>query len=110
MCKNVGVEISNQEEWFHLIKYIQLKKKGKGPLPQPEGNIDPGHEATSEEEEKALEPIHHHEEESSTSHHLIEELTARVDALWDHEHQEFQVSVNQQLDEIKEQNDTILRN
>ena len=114
LCKNVGVEISNQEEWFHVIKSIQMKKKGKGTLPQPEGNIDSEDEATSEEEEEkedeegALKPIHHHEEESSTSHHPIEKLTTRVDAFWD-EHQEFQVSVNLQLDEIKAQNDTILR-
>ena len=113
LCKNVGIEISNQEEWFHLIKAIQVKKKGKGPLPQPEGNIDSRHEATSEEEEEeeneeeALEPIHHHEEESSTSHHPIEKLTTRMDAFWD-EHQEFQVSVNQKLDKMKAQNDTIL--
>ena len=75
-----------------------MKKKGKGPLPQPKGNIDSKHEALSEkeeeDEEEALEPIHHHEEESSTSHHPIEKLTMRVDAFWD-EHQQFQVSVNQ---------------
>ena len=33
LCKIVGVKISNQEEWFHPIKAIQVKKKGKGPLP-----------------------------------------------------------------------------
>ena len=29
LCKNVGVEISNQDEWFYPIKAIVVKKKGK---------------------------------------------------------------------------------
>ena len=29
LCKNFGVEISNKEEWFHPIKAIKVKKKGK---------------------------------------------------------------------------------
>ena len=43
LCKNVGVEISNQEKWVHPIKAIVVKKKGKRRVPESETNIDSGH-------------------------------------------------------------------
>ena len=38
----MGVEISNQDEWFPLIKEIVVKKKGKRGLPKLKTDIDSG--------------------------------------------------------------------
>ena len=100
LCKQVGVQSSNQEDLFHPIKVLQVKKRNGAPKPQV--NIDSDHESISEVDEaneQATKPAIQHEGESSTSHDALEELTTRVDAFWD-EHQESQVSVNQQLEEI----------
>ena len=54
--------------------------------------------------------MQHSKGTSSTSlHEQIDELTMRVDSVWD-EHQEFEINVNQKLNEIKAQNKTILTN
>ena len=87
-----------------------MVRKRKG-APKPQVNIGFRNEATSEEEkdnedQPPYAPMLHDEGTSSISLH---ELTARVDSLWN-EHQEFEISVNQQLEEFKAQNTTILTN
>ena len=100
---------------FTPIKAIVVKKKGNRGLPEPEPIIDSRNEATSEDEQNnedqpSQATMPHGEGTSSASlHEHIDELTMRVDSFWD-QHQEFEISVNRQLDEIKAQNKTILTN
>ena len=53
LCKQAGVHFTNQEDLFHPIKSIVVRKRKGGPEPQV--NIDFSHKATSEEEDEAKE-------------------------------------------------------
>ena len=105
------MEVSNQEELLHPIKAIVVKKKRGEMGPQVQGNIESGNESSEEErnEEDVLEPMDHYEGESSSTQDWLTQLTNKVDAFW-HEHHEFQVRVNQELEELRTQNATILEN
>ena len=83
-----------------------VKKKGRRRVPEPQTNIDLGHESIREEEDEqeeqpaqqdqASQEIMPHDKGMSSSklHDQIHELIVRVDSFYD-EHQKFEDSVNQ---------------
>ena len=121
LCKQARVPITNQDYLLHPIKAIVVRKKIGALVPQPQGIVDSGNESTSDENEEDEDdkqppplppqvPITQDEGTSSSSlHDQINELTMRVYSFWD-EHQEFQVSLNQQMEEPRNQNAIIITN
>ena len=133
LCKKAGVPLEDNEAWIHPIKATEIKKNKSG-VPRLDEVYDSGHELLDEEELKAyqtlfgiregenrdkgqssthpLPPPSHEEDDSSPSPSLedhVHDLTTRFDALW-HETQEHQVSLSQEMDNLKAKMNTVLSN
>ena len=135
LCKKVGVPLEDNEAWIHPIKAIMVKKDKPG-VPRLEEVYDSRNEPSKEEELRAYQfrfgireyaqrdarqsstqppppsPPSHEEDPSNPSQTLedqVHNLTTRFDAFWD-ETQEHQVSLSQEMDDLKAKMNIVLSN